>query len=136
LIRAALAKAPLDFGPGRLGAPVAENGYDLLYVKDAAQGLRRVALAPQLRHFIYNMGSGHAATHGQVARAVEQAIPGFAVTLRSRTDIGNPVQGREADMANVYLDSSRIARELGFAPRFTLEQGIRDYVSWLREHSE
>ena len=136
LIRAALAKALPDFGPGGSALPIAENGYDLLYVRDAATGLARIALAPQLQHFIYNMGSGHATTHGEVASAVEQAISGFAVTLRSRTDIGNPPRGREADMANVYLDSSRIAQELGFTPRFTLEQGIRDYVNWLREHPE
>ena len=33
---------------------------------------------------------------------------------------------------DVYMDISRIKADTGYAPRYTAETGVQDYVAWLR----
>jgi nucleoside-diphosphate-sugar epimerase len=33
----------------------------------------------------------------------------------------------------LYLNMNRMKKEFGFKPEFSLENGIRDYIRWLRD---
>jgi nucleoside-diphosphate-sugar epimerase len=39
---------------------------------------------------------------------------------------------RPADVRRHYADITRARRELGFEPRVSIAEGIRQYVSWFR----
>lgn len=114
-------------GPG--APPFAESGYDQLYVKDMAQGIGLVALAPELRHPVYNIGSGRVPAYGEFAEAVRRVMPEFAVTLPHRlaNDPVDPMDGR-------WMSIERAQAELGFTPQFDVEAAMADYLAWVNAH--
>lgn len=127
LVHAAVRGRNPDFAGARGGVPYREDASELCYVKDCAQGIARVHLAPSLEHRVYNVSGGRAVTNGELAAAVEKAVPGAHFELRSRTEEAPPP---------ATLDISRLSNELGYKPAFPLEQAIPDYVAWLESHDE
>ena len=101
-----------------------EDGGDMCYVKDCAQGIQLVTLTEQLRHKIYNIGSGRAITNGELLAAVKQAVPACTLALQE----GRGPRWRQ----DVYMDISRIQADTGYAPKYTVGTGVQDYVAWLR----
>lgn len=132
LLRAAV-KGIADFGADKGGIPFREDGYDQVYVKDMAQGIAKVALASTLAHPVYNIGSGGVPRYGHFADAVARAVPGFAMTLRSRED-PEAAGAARGPLEGLWMDISRARDELGYAPQFTVEAAVADYGAWLRNH--
>lgn len=126
LVRAAVRGEEPDYDRSRGGVPIAEAGYDLSYVTDIAAGMAAVHLAPHRAHRIYNIGAGRAVTHGEVTAAVESVVPGFTGLTRSRPDA---VERRP----NAWMDTSRVRDELGWAPRYSVLDGVREYANWMRD---
>ncbi|MBM7785305.1 NAD-dependent epimerase/dehydratase family protein [Tenggerimyces flavus] len=102
--------------------PYAEDGTDLCYVKDLARGIALLQVADGLKHRTYNVGSGRVTTNAEVAAALSGAVPGADVPL---------TPGRKV-RRNTYLDVTRIAEDVGYAPAYDTDRGIADYVAWLR----
>jgi nucleoside-diphosphate-sugar epimerase len=119
---AAHARAP-DFSGMRYGPPKAQDGNDACYVKDVADGIRLVHLAPKLEHQVYNVGNGRVTRNSDMVEAIREVVPEFNVNLPP---------GGDAD--NRYMDLSRISGELGYKPRIGVERGLAEYVAWLRTH--
>jgi UDP-glucose 4-epimerase len=100
-----------------------EQGEDILYTRDAAHGIVCAAFAPPLRDRVFNISSGMPTTLDDFAAALREFYPQAAIDI-----------GRGLDywaMGKQYysvLDSTRAREQLGFSPRFTLAEGIRDYV--------
>ncbi len=132
LIKAGLAGVAPDFTKG--GVPVESDGYDQAYVKDIAYGMGLAIRAPSLKHHIYNLGAGRTVTYGEIARAVEQAIPGFKVQLRTADQAASTASGKEVNMGNFYMDISRLRDELGYEPQYSTERAVAEYADWLRTH--
>jgi UDP-glucose 4-epimerase len=127
LVHAAVRGRAPDFAGARGGVPYREDASELCYVKDCARGIALVHLAPSLEHRVYNVSGGRAVTNGELAAAVEKAVPGAHFELRSRTEEAPPPTS---------LDVSRLSNELGYQPAFPLERAIPDYVAWLEHHDE
>lgn len=127
----AAAKGAGDFKPEQGSMPFAEDGYDLIYVKDMAEGFALVATSTALRYPVYNIGSGEAATNQMFADAVSEVAPAFSVRLRSRSDPAlsgephNPMNG-------LWQDIARAREELGYYPRYSIRDAMAEYVDWLR----
>lgn len=121
---AALGQTSLD---NAFEAIVAEGGYDQVHVKDMARGIALVALAGKLQHAAYNIGAGRAPTYGEFAAATRAAVPGFDLTLPERAAgaAPGPMDGR-------WMSIERARAELGYAPEWTLEAAMADYVDWIR----
>ena len=109
---------------GRGGVPYAEDGSDMCYVKDCAQGIQLLTLTEKLRHKIYNIGGGRATTNGELLAAVKHAVPACTLALQE----GRSPRWRK----DVYMDISRIKADTGYEPKYTVETGVQDYVAWLR----
>ena len=106
------------------GSGCEEDETDLCYAKDCAKAIQMIHMAPKLNHRVYNVGSGKATSNAQLRDAVRAAVPGVEILLQP---------GRsEGFRSNAYLDLSRIAADTGYAPQFTLESSVADYVGWLR----
>ncbi|MDE3206751.1 MAG: NAD(P)-dependent oxidoreductase [Acidobacteriota bacterium] len=97
---------------------------DLVYAEDCAAGLTLVHLAAARRR-VYNLGGGRAVADREVAAAVVAAVPGW----------GPPPAGDDpgASAATRYMSLGAIG-ELGYQPGYSLEEGIVDYVEWIRRH--
>jgi UDP-glucose 4-epimerase len=106
----------------------AEDEDDSCYVKDVAYGLRLLHTTGNLKHRIYNIGGGRPVKSHEIAAAVQKAVPGYKVEL--------PPGKRPGAGTDHVLDITRAREDLGYEPRFSIEAGVADYVSWLRAHPE
>ena len=123
LVAAAVQGTEPDFSPAFGGVPFADDAQDLTFVKDIARGITLVHNAETLAHRTYNIGSGRATSNAEFHDAVKQVKPGFEATLES---------GRSPRFKpNAYDDITRIQSELGYAPQYTPESGIKAYIAWL-----
>src|SRR5207237_4057792 len=114
-------EAPLIFGDG-------EQSRDFTYVEDVVALNIRAAQAPgSVSGRVYNAGNGGRITLNQ-AWDLLQKIEGVQLPAR----YGSP---RAGDVRDSQADTSTAVRDLGHAPKFTFEQGMRATLEWYRaEH--
>lgn len=103
------------------------GGLDLCHVDDCARAVATLHRAPTPAHRIYNVGGGRAVSTAEVVQAVQRAVPGAA--LPDEVFATAPLERPEA-----YMDITRAGEEFGIAPQRSLEEGIRTYAEWLRDH--
>jgi len=77
-------------------------------------------------HAIYNIGNSRSEELSRVVELLEQAT--------GKTAIIDPQPMQIGDVANTFADISAIARDHGFAPKTTIDEGIPRLVAWYREH--
>ncbi|MDH7592750.1 MAG: SDR family oxidoreductase [Methanomicrobiales archaeon] len=97
---------------------------DFVYVKDVVAAN---LLAMRSRsEGTFNIGSGRATSILELLHTIRQLT-----SARVKPHHGPP---REGDVRHSVADISRAARELGFSPAYTLEEGLRETIAWFREH--
>jgi ADP-L-glycero-D-manno-heptose 6-epimerase len=99
-----------------------EQRRDFVYVKDAVEGSIR-ALDAQTSG-IYNLGSGQARSFNELVNVLNKCLG----TNFQPDYIDNP-HPHYQNFTQADLTSARQA--LRYEPRFSLEDGVRDYVQWL-----
>jgi UDP-glucose 4-epimerase len=107
--------------PGEL---FAEDANDLCYVRDCARGIAMLQTASSLSHACYNVASGVASSIGQVASLIQERFPDARLPV-------SPGRGPNY-RRNPAMNIDRIGAEVGYTPRFSLEQSIDDFVAWLK----
>ncbi len=106
-------------------------GRDYTYIEDTARGVVAVLNADtaKLRERVYNMSAGKLVSAAEIATILRRIIPGADVTIGAELS--------EIERANVEqraaLTSDAARRTFGYAPRYEIEEGIRDYIRVLRE---
>ncbi|MFI5269955.1 MAG: NAD-dependent epimerase/dehydratase family protein [Chloroflexota bacterium] len=103
-----------------------DDGTDYCYVKDCADAIVKLQLAPSLAHDCYNIGLGRETTHGEVAEAIKRAVPESKLSLE-------PGHG-PSKRKDGYFDISRIKADVGWTPQWPLERAIPDYAAWLKDN--
>ena len=108
------------------GAPIVMPRGDAMadwtYAADAAKAAWLALTAPQLPHRLYNVGAQRAPI-GEFTDALRRLLPGAQITSSETEAPGN---------AHKPMDSSRLRRDLGYAPDFSLEAGLADYIDRIR----
>jgi len=107
-----------------------EEKTDLLYVKDAARSIVLACFAQNLKHHNFNIGTGKSYSLEDLASAIRKIYPEAVFEIGPGLD---PI-----GVGNIYcvFDSSRARNELGYSPKFTLEEAVKDCVEtvkWLDE---
>jgi UDP-glucose 4-epimerase len=97
---------------------------DWTYAADAAQAAWRALTQPRLTHRLYNVCSERAAV-GEFTRALRKLLPGADIRTSPTEMPGN---------AYAPMSNERLVKDLGFAPAYTLEGGVRDYIERIRTH--
>jgi len=121
-LRSRLVEDPVAGKPVRLERG-GEQLDDIIYVDDVAEALVQAAMAERLSHDAYNIGSGKGQTLREFADAVRAAVPAADIEIGPGL---NPA-GFEVHYYSI-LDIARAREDLGFAPKFGLADGVRDYV--------
>jgi dTDP-L-rhamnose 4-epimerase len=112
-------EAPLIYEDG-------QQRRDFVSVHDIVQGLLLSAQEDAAVGKALNIGSGRAVTVREVAETLARVL-------------GSPVQPevtgryRVGDIRNCYADISLAREVLGYEPRVSFEEGMRELVGWLRE---
>jgi nucleoside-diphosphate-sugar epimerase len=91
-----------------------------IYKDDCAEQLVRLALKPQIAHFVYNNG-GQCITAAQLATIVKKWLPDAQLDFAGEG--GTPLIDNQ--------DGTRLIREIDFVPR-PLEQGVRAHINEAR----
>jgi dTDP-glucose 4,6-dehydratase len=114
-----------------------ENVRDWLHVEDHAEALVLVATRGKVGES-YNIGANSERSNLQVVKAIcslmDELVPDSVIGSRERLIAF--VTDRPGHDARYAIDASKIARELGWRPRYDFEKGLRQTVEWyLRNRS-
>jgi UDP-glucose 4-epimerase len=112
-------------------APYADDGIDLLYVRDCGRALAALQLADRLHHRVYNVSGGRLTTHREFVDAVIAAAP----DARGLLDLA---QGHDPDAAlpQAWLAVDRLRQDTGYEHVYDTRRAVADYVAWLRAGNE
>ena len=110
-------RPPTIFGDG-------EQSRDFTYVEDVAELNLKAARAQNVSGRVFNGGNGGRITLNQ-AWALLQKIEGVEIAPH----IGPP---RAGDVRDSQADTTAAVRDLGHAPRFSFEEGLRLTLEWYR----
>ncbi|MGA3078983.1 MAG: SDR family oxidoreductase [Bryobacteraceae bacterium] len=110
-------RAPTIFGDG-------EQSRDFTYVEDVVDLNLKAARAPGVSGNLYNGGNGGRITLNEAWRLVQQ-IEGVAIPAH----YGPP---RPGDVHDSQADITSAVADLGHAPRFSFEEGLRLTLAWYK----
>ncbi len=96
---------------------------DYTYIEDIVSGILGALAAPP-GYRVYNLGESATISLSDLVTLIETAC-GKAAVRRFRP----PQPG---DVPVTYADISRAMREIGYAPRTPIEQGVARFVEWYR----
>jgi len=117
-MKAALERqAPTIFGDG-------EQSRDFTFVEDVADLNLKAARAPNAAGNFYNAGNGERVTLNQ-AWALVQKLEGIALPARFEPP-------RRGDVRDSQADTRAAIRDLGLAPQYSFEAGMRKTLEWYR----
>jgi UDP-glucose 4-epimerase len=113
-------KQPTIFGDG-------EQSRDFTYIDNVVDANLRACTAPaaQVAGGVFNVGTGERATLNEVFRLL-QDLADFSQ---------DPIYGpeRSGDIKHSLADISLAKRCLGYEPKVTLRQGLRQTLDWYKE---
>src|SRR5271155_1052785 len=109
---------PTIFGDG-------EQSRDFTYVEDVAALCLKASLAPGAAGKMYNAGNGCRYTLNLVWELL-QKMEGVRIPVK----YGPP---RAGDVRHSMADTAAAAADLGHAPRFTIEEGLKRTLEWYRK---
>jgi dTDP-glucose 4,6-dehydratase len=107
------------YGDGR-------NVRDWLHVDDHCRGIELVRAGGRAGE-VYNIGGGTELSNKELTARLVEAVGADWSSVRQ-------VEDRKGHDLRYSVDISKIAAELGYAPRMPFEQGLLDTVAWYRDN--
>jgi CDP-glucose 4,6-dehydratase len=102
---------------------------DYLYIPDAVDGYLRLAErtgVPEINGQAFNFGMDDPRSVMAVVRTIIDVSDETALEPRVLDKAENEIQAQ-------YLDSGKAKRLLGWTPRYSLKEGLRETIAWYRE---
>jgi len=125
---------PLELKKGILGQPcrpfLTRPLDDLIYVDDVVDAVRRALFADKPLSRAYNIGLDKAYTSDDLKRAIRKALPDLSFEIGQHPNAAEVSPHRNRDP----LDISLAKRELDWAPKIYLDEGIARLAKWLQEN--
>lgn len=97
---------------------------DVTYVKDLAHGIYLASTVRPITHRIFNITGGVLRQRGEVAQIAGQLVPGARIQLGPGIPASAHLRGPS--------DLTRAGEELGYAPQYSLEAGMADWLAHLQ----
>jgi nucleoside-diphosphate-sugar epimerase len=102
-----------------------EQSRDFTYVEDVAGLCWKAAQSPAAVGNMYNAGNGGRYTLNQIWQLLQQ-MEGVDIPAKH----GPP---RPGDVRHSMADTAAAVRDLGHAPKFSIEEGLRRTLEWYRQ---
>lgn len=96
----------------------------LLYLKDMANSILLAATCERPERKVFNIGSEEYFSIKEVADFVRKLIPS------AKIEVVPPKEKTKYHLRG--LDYKAAQEELGYTSQYTLEKGLKDYITWLR----
>ncbi|MGB9756503.1 MAG: SDR family oxidoreductase [Candidatus Bathyarchaeales archaeon] len=94
---------------------------DFLYVKDAVEACVLALISKNCAGKTFNIGTGTKTSINELAQVlIEQAN-------KPHTEITH-VEERKGDIKESYADIRKAQRELGFKPKFSIREGLKEFI--------
>lgn len=112
---------------------------DFTFVDDVVEGLLACLSRPPVDngevkaggsfapHALYNIGNNRSEELGRVVELIEQYVGRKAVVEMTAMQPG--------DVPDTFADVSAIARDHGFRPRTSIDEGVPRFVQWLKDYA-
>jgi nucleoside-diphosphate-sugar epimerase len=113
-------RSPTIYGNG-------EQSRDFTYVEDVAELVVKAANAPEVSGKVFNAGNGNRYTLNQVWSILNE-LTGSSIKA-------NYGPWRAGDVHDSQADTEAAVRELGHAPRFSLEEGLKETFQWYKDYA-
>ena len=101
-----------------------EQTRDLIYVNDVVQGLVKAFASESTADEVFILGTNVETSVNRIYQIVCQALGKQIEPTRAAKVTG--------DIRRMKLSFEKAERTFGFKPEYSLEQGIRNYISWLK----
>lgn len=102
---------------------------DFLYVDDCVDAMMRCALEPKCFGQVLNVGVDHPSTFHELAETICRVVPGATIEHIEFTP-----ERKAQEPGDFWSDITRIGKLVGWKPRTTLEDGVRETVEYYRAH--
>jgi len=127
-------KGDLISGTGYMGMPLPDLWNliamsPLTYVRDTANALVRLVQSEALAHRVYNLSSGFTTSPREQLLALSRLRPDAGKLLKIDPDVL-----REEPYPTYGFSSERLAEDTGWAPAYSFEEALEDYIGWLQQH--
>lgn len=100
---------------------------DFIHVKDIVQGLLLAMDRPEADNEVFNLGTGVPTSVRQVGQMLAKQIAELEPVIVEKF--------RAGDIRHCYADISKARELLGFAPRYSLDEGMADLLAWVRQQT-
>lgn len=100
---------------------------DFTYVDDIAQGFVLAALSEKAKNEIFNITCGEGRTLKELSDILKQYFPDLKTVIKP-ADFNRPKRGA--------LDINKAKDILGYEPKYSLEDGIKEYVEYIKNHQQ
>jgi UDP-glucose 4-epimerase len=102
-----------------------EQTRDFTFIDDVVDLVIKTSKAPGVAGKVFNAGNGNRYSLNEIW-ALLQKIEGVSIPAKYGPS-------RSGDVRDSQADTTAAVRELGHAPRFTIEEGLRRTIKWYRE---
>lgn len=102
-----------------------EEGRDLVYVSDFCRFVEKVIPNQPSKFALYNCGSGTATTINDLVKKVIDNAPVEKDGIYIEHDLSAP-----SIPTSLSLDCGKAAREIGWTPQVSLDEGIKHTIEW------
>lgn len=104
--------------------------HEFIYFKDDAEAIALACFAKAPTKRVYNIRMDRTYTYDEVVATVQRIFPEVSIEVRRKSDTSmSPGHPPRDDFA----DTTAAREELGWAPRYDLESGIREWADWIRK---
>jgi UDP-glucose 4-epimerase len=107
-------------GQDEIGLGNVKPQRDYIYVADVADALMAIASGNAHSYRVYNVGTGHEYSVEELVNRLSGVV-GRPIRIRVEQE-----RVRASDRMHLLCDRSRIGREIGWAPRYAIEQGLEE----------
>ncbi|HKV44769.1 MAG TPA: NAD-dependent epimerase/dehydratase family protein, partial [bacterium] len=103
--------------------------HEFIYFKDDAEAIALACFRNGLKKRVYNIRMGATYAYPEVTEIVRHVFPDVSIEVRAMSDSSmSPGHAPRDDFA----DTTAARDELGWAPKYALDAGIREWGEWIR----
>jgi len=103
---------------------------DLTYVKDTVTGFLKVAESDRAVGEVINIGTGSGITIKELAEKIIELVDKDVRIVRDEQRI----RPEKSEVMELICDSRKAKELIGWEPRYTLEEGLRETIRWIQDN--